>query len=102
MSSDWLLGTWRLFRADPGLDFAPGVRMEFADGGVLRYHVDVGGNDQIVDLVYRIDGDILHTENLIAPHSMSVQFAREGEDVLALDFGGASAWLLREYDEEES
>lgn len=100
VSADWLVGTWRLFRADPSLDFAPGVRMEFADGGVLRYHIDVAGNDQVVDLIYRIEGDTLHTENLIEPHSMSVQFAREGEDVLALDFGGASAWLMREYDDE--
>lgn len=100
MNGDWLIGTWRLYRADEGLDFAPGVRMEFSEGGVLRYHIDVAGNDQVVDLIYRVDGDTLHTENLIAPHSMSVQFGREGEDVLALDFGGASAWLLREYEAE--
>lgn len=101
MTGSWLLGTWRLFRADPSLDFAPGVRMEFANAGVLRYHIDVGGTDQVVDLRYRVDGDTLHTENVIEPHSMSVKFAREGEDVLALDFGGASAWLMREYDEDE-
>lgn len=95
---DWLLGTWRLYRADPSLDFAPGVRMEFAANGHLQYHVDVGGSDQIVELLYRVDGDTLHTENVLAPHAMSVKFAREGEDVLALDFGGACAWLLREYE----
>ena len=98
----WLLGTWRLYRADDGLDFAPGVRMEFADAGVLRYHIDVGGTDQVVDLLYRVEGDTLHTENVIEPHVVSVKFAREGEDVLALDFGGASAWLMREYDNETS
>lgn len=97
MSAEWLQGTWRLFRADPSLDFAPGVRMEFAAGGVLRYHIDVAGSDQVVDLLYRVDGNTLLTENVIAPHSTTVKFAREGEDVLALDFGGASAWLLREY-----
>ena len=100
MTSHWLLGTWRLFRADEALDFAPGVRMQFADNGLLRYHIDVGGSDQVVELFYRVEGDILHTENVIAPHVTSVHFAREGEDVLALDFGGASAWLLREYVEE--
>lgn len=102
MKTDWLIGTWRLFRADEGLDFAPGVRMEFSEGGMLRYHIDVGGNDQVVDLIYRVEGDTLHTENLSAPHSMSVQFGREGEDVLALDFGGASAWLLREYEDDSN
>lgn len=98
----WLRGTWRLYRADPSLDFAPGVRMEFGADGHLRYHISVGGSNQTVELLYRVDNDTLHTENVIAPHSMSVKFAREGEDVLALDFGGASAWLLRECDEEDA
>ena len=71
--------------------------MEFADNGTLRYHIDVGGTDQVLELLYRVEGDLLHTENVITSHSMSVHFSREGEDVLALDFGGASAWLLREY-----
>jgi len=102
VSSDWLLGTWRLYRADDGLDFAPGVRMEFASEGVLRYHIDVGGSDQVVDLLYRVEGDTLHTENVDEPHMVSVKFAREGEDVLTLDFGGASAWLMREYEDETS
>lgn len=98
MTPDWLLGTWRLYRADAALDFAPGVRMEFAADGELRYHIDVGGTDQVVDMRYRVEDDTLHTENVVAPHTMSVKFAREGEDVLALDFGGAFAWLLREYE----
>lgn len=98
VKSDWLLGTWRLYRSDASLDFAPGVRMEFAGEGVLRYHIDVGGIDQVVDMFYRVDGDTLHAENVIEPHTVSVKFAREGEDVLALDFGGAFAWLMREYE----
>jgi hypothetical protein len=100
MQSAWLLGIWRLYRADPSLDFAPGVRMEFAPEGHLRYHISVGGSDQVVELLYRVEADTLHTENVITPHTMSVKFAREGEDVLALDFGGASAWLLREYNDD--
>ncbi|MEP6763092.1 MAG: hypothetical protein ABJB66_02215 [Gemmatimonadaceae bacterium] len=93
---DWLLGTWRLSRADPALDFAPGVRMEFATDSELRYHVDVGGKDQILDLIYHVENDTLHTENLITSHTMSVTFVRESGDVLVLDFGGVFAWLLRE------
>lgn len=88
-------------RADASLDFAPGVRMEFLIDGVLRYHVDVGGQDQIVDLVYRVDGDLLHTENLAAPHSMSVRFEHGAGDVLLLDFGGAQAMLVREVEQSE-
>ena len=101
MSTNWLLGIWRLMRADASLDFAPGVRMEFLIDGVLRYHVDVGGQDQVVDLVYRVEGDLLLTENPEAPHSMSVRIEHGAGDVLLLDFGGAQAMLVREVERSE-
>ncbi len=88
-------------RADASLDFAPGVRMEFLIDGVLRYHVDVGGQDQVVDLVYRVDAEVLYTDNPAAPHSMSVRIERGVGDVLLLDFGGAQAMLVREVEHPE-
>lgn len=97
--SDWLLGIWRLMRADPSLDFAPGVRMEFLPGGQLHYHIDVGGTDRIVALMYRVEGDVLHTDNPAAPHSMHVRIEHGAGDVLLLDFAGAQAMLVREGDE---
>lgn len=96
MASDWLLGTWRLLRADEPLDFAPGVRMEFLPAGTLRYHVDVGGTDRVIELVYRVDGDMLHTENPASPHSMSVRMTHGEADTLLFDFGGPCALLVRE------
>ena len=96
MDSFWLFGIWRLMRADVTLDFAPGVRMEFHADGQLHYHVDVGGRDQVVELVYRVDDDVLITDNPAAPHSMSVRFSHGEGDVLLLDFGGAPAMLVRE------
>lgn len=83
-------------RADALLDFAPGVRMEFLADGQLHYHVDVGGTDQVVDLLYRVVGDVLHTDNPAAPHTMSVRIEHGAGDVLLLDFGGAHAMLVRE------
>jgi hypothetical protein len=92
----WLIGTWRLLRADAALDFAPGVRMEFLEDGTLHYHVDVGGRDQVIGLRYRIEGDMLHTENPAAPHAMSVRMSEGVGGVLVLDFAGPKAWLVRE------
>ncbi len=88
-------------RADASLDFAPGVRMEFLLDGVLRYHVDVGGQDQSLDLVYRVDGEMLHTDNPAAPHSMSVRIEHGVGDILLLDFGGPKAMLVREVEHPE-
>lgn len=96
MTADWLLGIWRLMRADPSLDFAPGVRMEFLPAGQLLYHVDVGGKDQVIDLIYRVDGDVLHTDNPAAPHTTTVKIVHGQGDVLVLDFAGAQALLIRE------
>ncbi len=95
---DWLIGSWRLMRADASLDFAPGVRMEFMEAGELRYHIDVGGRDQVVTLRYRVEGNTLHTEHIASLHTTSVQIERGVGDVLKLDFAGAQAWLVREGD----
>lgn len=70
--------------------------MEFLADGKLRYHVDVGGTDQVVGLLYRVDGDFLYTENPAAPHSAGVRFSHGEADVLLLDFAGAQAVLIRE------
>jgi len=96
MVPSWLFGIWRLLRADPSLDFAPGVRMEFLRDGRLHYHVDVGGTDQIIALLYRVEGDTLYTDNPAAPHATTVHFSHGVGDVLMLDFGAAPAVFVRE------
>lgn len=98
MAPAWLLGTWRLMRADAALDFAPGVRMEFLQEGQLHYHIDVGGRDRVVALLYRVEGDVLHTDHPAASHSMSVRIVHGAGDTLLLDFAGAQALLVREGD----
>lgn len=96
MTPPWLFGIWRLERADAPLDFAPGVRMEFLRDGQLCYHVDVGGRDQTIDLRYRVEGELLHTENPSAPHTMTVKLTLRASGLLELDFGGPKAVLSRE------
>lgn len=72
--------------------------MEFRDEGQLLYHIDVGGTDQVVSLRYRVEGEMLHTENPTAPHSMSVRILHGAGDALILDFAGPQAMLVRETD----
>jgi hypothetical protein len=92
----WLLGRWRLLRAEAALDFAPGVRMEFLPGGRLRYTIDAGGRPQVIALVYRVDGDMLRTDNPSNPHAVATRFSRGEGGVLVFDFSGARAWFVRE------
>ena len=91
-----LIGRWRLFRADSSLDFAPNVRMEFLDGGRLRYSFEAGGAEQSIMLIYRVEADMLYTDNPSAPHARETKFWFGPGDVLALDFAGAVAWFIRE------
>jgi hypothetical protein len=91
-----LLGRWRLMRADTVLDFAPGVQMEFLLGGRLMYGFDVGGRRETVALVYRVEGDVLHTDNPLTTHEMSTHFEIGAGGVLIFDFVGARAWFVRE------
>ena len=65
-------------------------------GGRLRYHIDVGGRDQVIALVYRVDGDMLRTDNPAAPHATSTRFTLGAGDVLVFDFSGPRAWFVRE------
>ena len=92
----WLLGRWRLLRAEAALDFAPGVRMEFLPGGRLLYTIDVGGRAQVIALVYRVDGDTLRTDNPANPHAVATRFSLGEGGVLVFDFSGARAWFIRE------
>jgi hypothetical protein len=95
-SGERLLGRWRLHRAEGPLDFAPDARLEFLPGGRLRYSFTVGEMESTIMLVYRIDGDLLLTDNPAAPHARSTRFSFGAGDVLALDFTEACAWFVRE------
>ena len=90
------MGRWRLFRAPPSVEFAPNARMEFLPGGRLRYSFDAGERAQVVMLVYRVEGDMLLTDNPAAPHARSTRFRFGAGDSLVLEFADATAWFVRE------
>jgi len=96
MTDHWLHGTWRLMRADPALGFQPGTRMEFLPESRLRYHIPVDGQTVLVDLVWRLDGDLLHTDVVGSPNARTVRVLHGAGDLLLLDFAGPRAMLVRE------
>jgi hypothetical protein len=91
-----LLGRWRLMRADPTLEFAAGVRMEFLPAGHLVYTIPIENREMVVELIYRVDGNTLMTDNPLAPHATSTRMEFGPGDVLVLDFAGPRAWFVRE------
>lgn len=91
-----LLGRWRLLRADPVLEFAPGVSMHFDTGGRLYYGFDAGAHRQVLTLWYRVEGDQLHTQSPSTDHETTARFLVGEGGALILDFAGARAWFLPE------
>lgn len=91
-----LLGRWRLLRADAALDFAGGVIMDFRPNGQLLYTIPVEADEMVIELIYRVEGNTLRTDNPLAPHATATQFEFGAGDVLILDFAGSKAWFIRE------
>jgi hypothetical protein len=92
----WLLGRWRLLHADAPLELMPGTRMDFREGAELLYTIAVEGREFDLTLVYRVDGDLLLTDNPAAPHSAATRFTLGPGEVLVFDFGGPRAHFVRE------
>ena len=92
----WLFGRWRLLRAEASLDFAPGVSMDFRPGGRLLYTIVVEGSAHVIELVYRVEGDVLRTDNPAAPHATATRFGQGAGGVLEFDFAEGRAWFVRE------
>lgn len=91
-----ILGRWRLLRADPLLDFAPGVGMHFEADGRLLYSFEAGDHREMLTLWYRVEGDQLHTQSPVTDHETTARFSLGEGGALILDFAGARAWFLPE------
>jgi len=70
--------------------------MEFLRDGRLLYTIPVDNRELQVELIYRVDGDTLRTDNPLAPHATATHFEIGPGGVLILDFAGARALFVRE------
>ena len=92
---EWLLGRWRLQRAEPGLEILPGARMEFRRGGELVYTIALEGQVAAFTLAFRIEAGEIHTYHAGGGHH-AVARLREQAGFLEFDFAGRRAWFVRE------
>ena len=92
--ADLLKGTWVV---DPTDAVALGefgqVELEF-DSGRLTYAVILADKKQLMLLTYRVEGDVLITDQPSHPQSERTKFQIE-EDRLTLSFGGTTGRFLR-------
>ncbi|SRR6266566_3960232 len=71
------------------------VGMEFLPDGRLAYVVLSGGKTQIMRMTYRVDGDVLVTNQLSAPHEARSPFRIDG-DGLTISFEGTQSMFQRD------
>ena len=58
------IGFWKLIEADPSPDLGDGDEMEFKENGELIYAIDPGSKWQVMNLIFKIEGNYLIMTNL--------------------------------------
>ena len=90
-----LLGRWRLIRTeDPaGLE---SVALEFRPDGSLQYWIEQpDGRLQIFNLMYRVSGDVIISNQPSAPLEVRTQFTIGAAEGLELNLNGTRSWYER-------
>lgn len=91
-----LLGHWKLFRADKGIDVGDGVTMEFSADGKLTYIIRSGDKNQIMDLTYVVVGDKIVTDQPSHPRREETKFSFEKDGSLLLLSEEGKSWFKRD------
>ena len=88
-----LVGCWQLVESPDGE--AEPAEADFRADGRLQYSVLSGGQWQIMRLVYRIEGNVIVTDQPSSPHEERTGFALQPDGTLILDFGGQRSRFKR-------
>lgn len=95
VSDGRLLGTWRLMKSEGSIETGNGVTMTFTRDGRLVYVIHQEQTDQIMNLVFSVDGDSIVTNQPSSPRPESTKYSFDDEGQLVLDYGGSKAWFAR-------
>src|SRR3954468_13099431 len=88
-----LIGCWQLVRSDEK-PFEP-AEAEFLEDGRLNYSVLSEDRWQIMKLRYRIEGDVIVTNQPSAPREERSRFTLESDGTLTLELGGEQSRFRR-------
>jgi len=92
-----LLGTWVVDRTDKrALAELGDVLMEFHDDGRLTYTIRGETKDQIILMQYKVEGDILVTDQPSHPRVERTAYSLSPEGTLTLEFGGVPYHFRRQ------
>jgi hypothetical protein len=92
-----LLGKWKSDPSDLQTTELYGqVSIEFTDRGEVSYTIHGPDKDQIILLNYRVEGDVLVTDQPSEPRQERTRFFLDSAGRLLLFFGGRKSSYIRE------
>jgi len=91
-----LIGRWIADKSDTlTISELGNVLLEFDEDGSLAYVIRLEDREQIIKLQYRIDGDVIVTDQPSAPRVERTAFSLSDDEVLTLSFGGVPYQFIR-------
>ena len=89
------LGRWKLLKDEGGTEIGHGVTMTFTEDGKLVYVIHQKDSKEIMNLLFRVDGDHLVTNQPSQPQEERTKFSFDAEGNLILDYEGNKSWFTR-------
>lgn len=89
-------GTWVIAEDDVIGSSAYGcISMKFDEASSLIYTIHAESRDEIILMIYQVEGDVLITDQPSAPRVERTKFRFDGEDCLILEYDDDSAQDVR-------
>lgn len=92
-TSEALVGIWHLVRSE-GMDHEA-AELDFRADGTMVYSIRVVGRWQVINLAYRIEGNVLVSHQPSAPSEQRSTFVIDEDGQLVVDWAGGRAWFRR-------
>ena len=77
------------------MEIGHGVTMTFTEDGKLVYVIHQKDSKQIMNLVFRVEGNHLVTNQSSHPQEETTTFSFDSEGNLILDYDGSKSWFTR-------
>lgn len=91
-----LTGIWNSDQSDEATKNSVGkVTMTFTEDGQLIYDIDAGGKLQRMNIVYKVSGDTIISDQPSHPQEQRTKFKIENGDKLTLEFEGEKTVFIR-------
>lgn len=89
------LGRWRLLKVEGDFYVGEGVTMTFTEDGKLVYVIRQKDSKQIMNLMYRVEGQRLITDQPSSPKEERTKFSFDADGNLLLEYAESKAWFTR-------